>query len=285
MGIGDNSPQKGYCLYVHQNIENLKLYIGITNNVKARWAKKAESYARCPKIYAAFKKYGWDNFNHIVLFDGLTKEEACEKERSWVKAAKLAGISYNLADGGEGTTGVIYSEERKKQISKQLTGRVCSSETRKKISESHKKLHNLDKKIYAFDKITKKFVKEYPSIRKAEEDTGVQHTRISANALGKVPSAGKYIWSYSPILDKHNVLYNRIRNNTLYCYDLQGNFIRTYKNAAEAAQNVSGFSSTILDVCKGRRLTYKGFFWRKEKEEIAIDLIKRANRRNRNEIN
>lgn len=281
MGIGDNSPQKGYCLYVHQNPENLKLYIGITNNVKARWSRKAESYRRCSKIYSAFKKYGWEYFNHLVLFDGMTKEEACKKERDWICAAKLAGLSYNLADGGEGTLGIRHSEEHKKRISEWLTGRACSDETKAKISASHKKLHNLDKKIYAFDVRSRELVKEYPCMQIAADELEINRRCITRAAKGYMPSAGGYIWSYTPYIDINNPLYDKIRDDSVYCYDLQGNFLRKYKNATEAGASVKGYPTPISDVCCGRKLSYKGFIWRRQLESIDKDIIKRINKRKR----
>lgn len=281
MGIGDDSPQVGWCMYVHQNPNNLKLYIGITINVKQRWARKAESYRHCPKIYSAFKKYGWDYFNHIVLFDGMTKEEACKKEKDWIGAAKLAGICYNLADGGEGVSGVKYSEERKRRISEKLTGRYCSPETRAKISVSNKKCVARCKKIYAFDIHTRNLVKSYSSMQQAADAFGIKRQCITNAAKGIMPSAAGYIWSYSPYIDKANPEYDKIRDNTVYCYDLQGNYVTKYKNSTEAGKSVNGFPSTINDVCGGRRLSYKGFIWRRNITTIDQDIIKRVNKRKR----
>ena len=102
MGIMYNTPQKGYCLYAHINPINDKIYIGISKDVRKRWKGKEIAYKDCTIIGRAFRKYGWDNFIHVVICDGLTKEEACEKEKQWIKACKRDGYSYNITDGGRG---------------------------------------------------------------------------------------------------------------------------------------------------------------------------------------
>ena len=73
--------ENNYTVYMHKNKINGKVYIGITyQNVKYRWRKNGEGYKK-QKFYNAIKKYGWDNFEHIILFENLTFEEACLKEQ------------------------------------------------------------------------------------------------------------------------------------------------------------------------------------------------------------
>lgn len=101
-----------YCLYAHLNLYNDKCYIGITKNVKNRWARKEKSYYKQPLIYRAFKKYGWDGFIHVVLFGNMTKERACEKEKEWIWYFKYHNMSYNITDGGEGVIGIEHKNKK-----------------------------------------------------------------------------------------------------------------------------------------------------------------------------
>lgn len=286
MGIADNTPQKGYCIYAHLNMINKKVYIGISKNVKNRWSAKEESYKKCHAIYRAFKKYGWDNFAHIVMWDNLTKEEACKLEKANIFMFKLAGMSYNITDGGEGTTGVIRSEEHKQIIREYMTNRVVSTETRKKISTAHKKLRINNKEIYAYDINTKCLVKKYLSVTEAALDVGIQATNISRAAKGKRPSAGGYIWGYNKNLDTNNPIYNRIGINTkeVYCYDLYGNYIRKYNSSVEAAK-ILGCKSRGINACCTKKLpSYKHFIWRKEMCKIEPEVLKRI-RFKKHEVN
>lgn len=71
---------KEYCIYCHTNKINGKKYIGQTRQELNRRFRDGEGYKECPKFYNAIKKYGWDNFEHEVLFEHLTLEEANQKE-------------------------------------------------------------------------------------------------------------------------------------------------------------------------------------------------------------
>lgn len=72
-------------VYVHINMSNNKKYVGITSQkVEYRW-NYGKSYSSNKYFTSAINKYGWDGFEHIVLFDGLTKEEAQSKEIELIK--------------------------------------------------------------------------------------------------------------------------------------------------------------------------------------------------------
>ena len=67
---------RNYKLYVHIS-PNGKRYYGITKQkVERRWANGL-GYRSNKYFYKAIKKYTWDNIIHEVLFNNLTKEEAC----------------------------------------------------------------------------------------------------------------------------------------------------------------------------------------------------------------
>ncbi len=67
-----------YIVYQHKNKINGKIYIGITmQEPEKRWGSNGCNYKSSPHFYAAIKKYGWDNFEHNILFTNLTKKQAC----------------------------------------------------------------------------------------------------------------------------------------------------------------------------------------------------------------
>ena len=69
-----------YIVYKHTSPSN-KVYIGITSQTpERRWRKDGKGYKTHIYFWNAIKKYGWNNFKHEVLFSGLTKEEAEQKE-------------------------------------------------------------------------------------------------------------------------------------------------------------------------------------------------------------
>ena len=73
-----------YTVYQHTNKINNKVYIGITSrNPEERWGIDGNKYKSSPHFYSAIKKYGWENFDHDILADNLTREQACLKEKKF----------------------------------------------------------------------------------------------------------------------------------------------------------------------------------------------------------
>lgn len=90
-----------YSLYIHINkSDDNKAYVGISKNPKKRW-RKGLGYATQPKFYYAIQKYGWNNFKHIILLEGLTLEEAWKKEKEYIKKFDTINDGYNVHEGGK----------------------------------------------------------------------------------------------------------------------------------------------------------------------------------------
>lgn len=101
-----------YCIYIHKNKINNKVYIGQTcQKPEYRW-ENGEGYVQCSAFYAAIQKYGWDNFEHIILFENLTQEEANKKEEELIKQynSNNKEYGYNITAGGNNHT---FNEEGK----------------------------------------------------------------------------------------------------------------------------------------------------------------------------
>ena len=81
---------ENYKIYVHINKINGKIYIGQTGqeNVKDRW-DSGWGYKQCVAFNNAINKYGWNNFQHIVLIDRLTLEMANIIEEELIKKYEL----------------------------------------------------------------------------------------------------------------------------------------------------------------------------------------------------
>lgn len=96
---------KSWTVYKHIS-PNGKVYVGISSNVKRRWTANGYYYHLSDTIFSrALNKYGWDNFQHIIVKEGLTKREACDIEIELIAYYKAKGISYNITEGGLGYKG------------------------------------------------------------------------------------------------------------------------------------------------------------------------------------
>lgn len=129
-----------YIVYMHIAPNN-KRYIGITHlKPSHRYGKNGKGYQRCTLFWRAIQKYGWDNFQHLILLDNLTKDEANEKEKFFIAQyqSNNSNFGYNLTEGGDGIEGYKFSEEQRKQQSIRMLGHEVSEETREKIGRANK---------------------------------------------------------------------------------------------------------------------------------------------------
>ena len=98
-----------YSVYMHKSKINGKIYVGKTNNVTRRWRSRGIEYK--PKngeperlFWNALVKYGWDSFEHIILEEVETLEEANALEEKYIKLYDSTNEKngYNVAPGGDG---------------------------------------------------------------------------------------------------------------------------------------------------------------------------------------
>lgn len=108
-----------WIVYQHKNKITNKSYIGITSrSPHLRW-KNGNGYTNHPKFYPAICKYGWDSFEHIILKEGLSQDEACEWEKFYIKYFNSYLDGYNASEGGEsGSNGCNKELKNREKISK-----------------------------------------------------------------------------------------------------------------------------------------------------------------------
>ena len=112
-----------FTIYMHRNKINGKVYIGQTKQNLSQRFRNGKGYEKCTYFYRAIKKYGWDNFEHIILEENIsTPEEANNREKYWIKYynSNIGSKGYNSTAGG--TTGAFWSEELRKQRSERFRG-------------------------------------------------------------------------------------------------------------------------------------------------------------------
>ena len=161
-----------YKVYKHTNKQNNKVYIGITQQkLNKRW-QNGYGYKEQKYFYNAIKKYGWDNFNHELLYEGLTEEQAKEKEIELIKFYKSNNrkYGYNLSKGGE-----TYKENFKKRIGK----------------DNHR-----SRRIRVINPQTKKVIAIYESQNQASIVLGINRKGITKNCRGISKTYKGYIFEY-----------------------------------------------------------------------------------------
>lgn len=112
---------KKFCVYMHKNKINDKVYIGITSKkTTCRW-RNGKGY-KGQKFDNAIKKYGWDNFEHIILYENLLEQDSYDKEVELIKQynSRDDKFGYNVSIGGMSI--VDYSEEGLEKLRQRTSG-------------------------------------------------------------------------------------------------------------------------------------------------------------------
>ena len=110
-------------LYRHIRLDkNEPFYVGIGSDDSYNRAKNKVSRSNYWKNIVSKTDYRVD-----IVLDGLSWEEACEKEIEFVKIYGRANLSKgslcNLTDGGEGSKGAVRSTEWRKNKSEEMKGK------------------------------------------------------------------------------------------------------------------------------------------------------------------
>ncbi len=119
---------KKYCIYMHRNKRNGKIYIGQTSQKLNQRFRNGKGYINCSYFYKAIQKYGWENFEHLVLEDNLTSEQANIREQYYIKLYDATNKTkgYNTNSGGKN---FIMSDEQRKKLSIIKTGKPGTKHT------------------------------------------------------------------------------------------------------------------------------------------------------------
>lgn len=208
--------EKKYTVYMHITPSG-KRYIGITSRKpEYRW-NYGKGYESNKHFYNAILKYGWDNIDHIIVCEGLSKERACDLEQFLIDVHGTTNPQrgYNQSIGGEcGSLGVAFSEERKKKIGDAHRGMKHTEIAKKKMSEGHlgKSSWNKGRHWSAKEKETFCLAQDsrkeircvetgeiYHGVRDAERKTGINRCSIKdcCHKRKSHKTAGGYHWEYA----------------------------------------------------------------------------------------
>lgn len=245
-----------YCVYCHINKINGKRYIGQTGtSPEKRWGKNGEGYMGNAHFWSSIQKYGWNNFDHIIIQDNLTKEEADLLEDLNIRTFNTIDRNYGYNFRYGGSHGKL-SEESKRKLSDSIKklydggfthpmqGKHHSEESKKKDSES----------------IKQKWKDKY--YREKVVNSWSYDKHFSKETKQKLSeSYKKYRKDHPEAIEKCVKAMRKSRMHSVDMYDLEGNYIQTFESIAEACK--LGFSSSkISEVCNGHRKHHKGYIWK-----------------------
>lgn len=197
-----------YIVYEHKNKINNKRYIGVTSKKpEERWSKKERSYAGNNRFKNSILKYGWDNFEHNVLFEYEDKELAYAKEIELIAFYDTTNCNkgYNRHIGGNaGFKGQKHSLETRKKISEKVKLAFNNTNTREKLSKSILAAYEKDP-TYRFRVARKSELKDTGIFKHSEETKekiskslkGTHHTPETKEKISKAMKNKKHKRPYS----------------------------------------------------------------------------------------
>ena len=203
--------ENNYTVYRHV-APNGKIYVGITGrSVERRW-QNGRNYKSSPHFNHAINMYGWENIKHEILFTGLTKGQAEQKEIELIAEFKSDNplFGYNIESGGN-AIGKL-NEETKKKISIANKGRKIKNrrphtdEEKKRISEKLKGRTSPMKNKHWTDEqrarvgtpiICIETGAHFYSLKEAERQTGLDHSAISKVLKGVYKQTGGMHFEYA----------------------------------------------------------------------------------------
>lgn len=175
-------------IYKATNKINGKCYIGQTKlSLKRRICAHVTIKDHNNYFHNAIKKYGIENFKWTILEICFTQKELDEKEEMYIKHFESFGPKgYNLTSGGAGVKKIVHSQMTKDIISKTHKGKILSSETKKKISNSKKNVKKGPMSEYQKKKISDSIKGEkHPFYGKKHNSESKK--KMSNSAKGRVP--------------------------------------------------------------------------------------------------
>lgn len=287
-----------YSVYCHTNKINGKKYIGITQRKpEKRWGSNGCNY-KGQVFYNAIQKYGWDNFEHEILYENLSKTDAENVEIELISKFKTRNekFGYNVAIGGMLTSefsvkpidqydldgnyicswNSIIEAANFHNIDSSIIVDMCKGQTKRSTickyifrykDEPFKKYDTSctvggATKIYQFT-MDGTFVNEYETMSQAELSVnGALYCNIARAAKNNKLAYG-YVWSY----DRNFHFKSEDYGCTVSVdkYDLDGKFISTYMSIIDGARSVNkGYEgvTNIKSVCDGQTITAYGYIWR-----------------------
>lgn len=194
------------------------------------------------RFMRAIKKYGWDAFQHIILAENLTVDEARDLEKELIDKWKLTDYNhgYNLREGADGTP----CDEARARMSasrkgnKNGVGRVIPPDMRERIS-----------------KTLKEYYMTHPNPQQGTHLSPERIAQLKARPFS-AETREKMSKNHADVSGIKNPSARAVRQLTK-----DGKFIKEYPYATIAANELGLDLSAIIKVCRGKVKSHGGYRW------------------------
>lgn len=187
-----------------------------------------------------------------VLIDEISWEQACEKEKEFIKLYGRinigTGVLANMTDGGDGNWGLKHTDETKAKVGAASRNRPGHWKGKNMPKAACEKM-SASKKGKAIKHLIGK------PIPQKTIDAVIKHSIGNDYHLGKVHSDES----------KKRISESRIAlglGNPVLKFSKEGTFICEYSSAASAAKEHNCSANTVLHCCNGKTKIGVGFIWK-----------------------
>ena len=202
-------------IYKIENLVNGKVYIGKTlSTPEQRWREhvhdsRNSDYSNRP-LYKAFHKYGIDNFQ-LSTVEICQESQVNEREIYWIEYYGSFKNGYNATIGGDGKRYcdydlifALYQEGKNLKEIAEITHYDVATcrHALENFNITHEQRvqrgrEKITKVVFQLDAKSEEIIAVYPSIQKAYDALGKQHSgHIAAVCAGKRKTAYGYKWKY-----------------------------------------------------------------------------------------
>ena len=227
------------CIYM-LTAPNGKIYVGSALNGFHERSGKYRNERAHGVLQNALKKYEVKNFVFSILESSNTwkKDKLQEREQHYLETLQPFGMrGYNI----ERVAGVVTSPT-----------------------------HRVSQFTRAGEPVA-----SYESITWASVMARTHRPCINKCCIGKIPSAGGFLWLYSGCATQEEIARRVERAASVVSSDKRGvsqytkagAFVASFESASAAAREINGHQSAISGCATGKRKTAGGFIWKYTKEK------------------
>lgn len=268
-------------VYRHIRLDNGNpFYIGIGKDDSGKYSRAFSKDQRNGHWFNIVKKYGYEV---EIMIDDISYDFAKIKEKEFIllygRVNNNTGILCNKTDGGEGTCGLVVSEETRIKQSNAKKGKTPHNKGKKMPPNqllNHGKLRK-GKPAWNKGKKMSDEARRKSSLSKKGRFLGEKHPNWGKKMPDHVKEALRKYWKENPtpfnkgkkMTEEQLIKHTKLREKQMKIIiqkNLDGSVVKVHSSLGSAARELKCSKGTLSNACikRGKLKTFRGFEWEYE---------------------